>query len=91
MHGTNKEMRFPAYALQDSCEGLVLADVSLVTIGVSLDMGQRKPVMFGVHLVTRGYQLHFGFCKFYIQLTLVISTSLISNNRLSRSENLLPA
>ena len=26
-----------------------------------------------------------------IQLTLVISTSLISNNRLSRSENLVPA
>ena len=29
--------------------------------------------------------------KLYIQLTLVISTSLISNNRLSRSENLVPA
>ena len=27
----------------------------------------------------------------YIQLTLVISTSLISNNRLSRTENLVPA
>ena len=27
----------------------------------------------------------------HIQLTLVISTSLISNNRLSRSENLVPA
>ena len=27
----------------------------------------------------------------HIQLTLVISTSLISNNRLSRSENLIPA
>ena len=26
-----------------------------------------------------------------VQLTLVISTSLISNNRLSRSENLVPA
>ena len=28
---------------------------------------------------------------YYIQLTLVISNSLISNNRLSRSENLVPA
>ena len=28
---------------------------------------------------------------FYLQLTLVISTLLISNNRLSRSENLVPA
>ena len=28
---------------------------------------------------------------FYIQLTLIISTSLISNNCLSRSENLIPA
>ena len=32
------------------------------------------------------------FCvRRHIQLTLVISTSLISNNRLSRSENLVPA
>ena len=29
--------------------------------------------------------------QLHIQLTLVISTSLISNNRLSRSENLIPA
>ena len=31
------------------------------------------------------------FTAFVIQLTLVILTSLISNNRLSRSENLVPA
>ena len=29
--------------------------------------------------------------RIHLQLTLVISTSLISNNRLSRSENLVPA
>ena len=28
---------------------------------------------------------------FFLQLTLIISTSLISNNRLSRSANLVPA
>ena len=32
-----------------------------------------------------------GLLCLQIQLTLVISTSLISNNRLSRSENLVPA
>ena len=32
-----------------------------------------------------------GFSKFEIQLTLVISTLLISNNLLSQSENLAPA
>ena len=31
------------------------------------------------------------YSLYTIQLTLVISTSLISNNRLSRSENLVPA
>ena len=33
----------------------------------------------------------FKNCSVYVQLTLVISTSLISNNRLSRSENLVPS
>ena len=32
----------------------------------------------------------FGGEIFYIQSTLVISNSLISNNRLSRSDNLVP-
>ena len=36
-------------------------------------------------------QFHLDLEFAQVQLTLVISTSLISNNRLSRSENLVPA
>ena len=43
-------------------------------------------VMFHWHMI-----FFYQLCKLDIQLTLVISTSLISNNRLSRSENLVPA
>ena len=38
-----------------------------------------------------GQAILTGACTILIQLTLVISTSLISNNRISRSENLVPA
>ena len=36
-------------------------------------------------------QISFDLIQEEIQLTLAISTSLIPNNRLSRSENLIPA
>ena len=39
----------------------------------------------------RYMNIYFDLFNLSIQLTLVISTSLISNNRLSRSENLVPA
>ena len=66
-----------------------------VSVGTQTDkkinkqINKKKKKMVSVYIYNG---LDIGLYSLYnIQLTLVISTSLISNNRLSRSENLVPA
>ena len=57
--------------------------IALISSTTKVTLSFRIPLIILVHISKVGGDI--------IQLTLAISTSLISNNRLSRSENLVPA